>query len=550
MSKLNTAILAAWLIIVPMSVFAGAKTVAIVPFRVNAEKDMGFLRDGIYDMLGSRLYKEGEVEVISRQRVEKAVGSVAGGVTEANARDVGRLLGADFILIGSLTVLGNNVSVDARMLDVSGAKPAMSFFEQSEDAGGIVSRVNQMAAEINDKMFGRGAVAKSAAGPLASAPQAQAAQPAAPDPHAHPEKIFRQQTGFGSEGRESPFAREESAGRELNPQIWRSTTYNQVFNGIALGDVDGDGKVETVVITPKSVLIYRFDQQRLQKLAEITEGIRGTNIGVDVADINGNGIPEIFVTSLAPTRRGLESFVLEHGGKSFKRIVDGAPWYFRVCTIPDRGQILLGQEHRIGSPFSGRIYEMVWRSGQYEPDTDLLANNRDANVLGLTVSDLIKDQKETMVAYDSGDHIRVLDAGGKELYKTEEKYGGTTLYYVADRSDVGETERPLYFTTRLLPLEEKDGKTRILAVKNHDIVGLKLEKFRSFNESQFMAFFWDGLGLVQDWRTRKFAGCIRDFAIGDFNNDGKNELVAAVVIDEARVIGTTPKCTLIALEFR
>ncbi|MGE5255069.1 MAG: FG-GAP-like repeat-containing protein [Hyphomicrobiales bacterium] len=550
MNRFNTAILTALLILLPTAVFAAAKTVAIVPFKVNAEKDMSFLRDGIYDMLSSRLYKEGQVEVINRQRVEKALGSVGGAVTEANARDVGKLLGADFILIGSLTVLGNSVSVDSKMLDVSGAKPTMSFFEQSEDAGGIVTRVNQMAAEINDKMFGIGAVAKSAAGGSVAAPQAQAAQPGAPDTHTHPEKMFRQQTGFGTEGRESPFTTEESGGRELNPQFWRSASYNLVFNGIALGDVDGDGKVETVVITPKSVLIYRFDQQRFQKIAEITEGIRGTNIGVDVADINGNGIPEIFVTSLSLTRRGLESFVLEYDGKSYKRIVDSTPWYFRVCSIPDRGKALLGQEHRIGTPFSGRIYEMAWRNGQYEPDVDLLANNRDANVLGLTISDLIKDQKETVVAYDSNDHIRIFDAGGKELYKTAEKFGGTTLYYVADRSDVGETERPLYFTTRLLPLTDQDGKSRILAVKNYDIAGLKLEKFRSFNESQFMAFFWDGLGLAQDWRTRKFAGCIRDFAIGDFNNDGKTELVAAVVLDEARVIGTTPKCTLIALELK
>ena len=46
--------------------FAAAKQIAIVPFKVNADKDVSFLRDGIYDMLSSRLYKEGEVEVISR----------------------------------------------------------------------------------------------------------------------------------------------------------------------------------------------------------------------------------------------------------------------------------------------------------------------------------------------------------------------------------------------------------------------------------------------------------------------------------------------------
>ena len=317
-TKPTNILLTILMILVSSSVCAtAAKQVAIVPFKVNSDKDVNFMRDGIYDMLSSRLYREGEVEVLSRQQVEKALASVSGGFTESKARDFGRLLGADFVLFGSLTVLGSSISLDSKMVDAAGAKPTLSFFEQSEDAGGIVSRVNQMTAEINDKIFGRTAVAKAPAGTSA----APAAQPKAPDAQAHPEKMFRQQAGLTSEDQRSPFSTDEKGGRELSPQLWRSMTFNQVFNGIALGDVDGDGKVETVIITPKSVMIYRFDQQRSQKVLEITEGMPGTNIGVDVADINGNGVPEIFVTSMSMTRRGLDSFVLEYDGKAFKRLV-------------------------------------------------------------------------------------------------------------------------------------------------------------------------------------------------------------------------------------
>ena len=79
---------------------------------------------------------------------------------------------------------------------------------------------------------------------------------------------------------------------------------------------------------------------------------------------------------------------------------------------------------------------------------------------------------------------------------------------------------------------------------------VRLEKFRSYSDSQIMAMYWDGLGLAQDWRTRKLTGRIRDFALGDFNNDGKDELVAAVILDEGRIMGSTPRCTVIALEFK
>jgi hypothetical protein len=172
-------------------------------------------------------------------------------------------------------------------------------------------------------------------------------------------------------------------------------------------------------------------------------------------------------------------------------------------------------------------------------------------VLGLTIADVMDDRKETVAAYDREDRIRVFDPSGKEEWKSSEKYGGSTLYYAGDRTAQGDVENPIYLPMRMLPMKSaKDGKTKIIAVKNHDIAGGHLEKLRSFKDSQIMSFFWDGLGLAAEWKTRKISGAIRDFAIGDFDNDGADELVAAVILEEGRVITTTPKCTVIALEFK
>jgi hypothetical protein len=204
----------------------------------------------------------------------------------------------------------------------------------------------------------------------------------------------------------------------------------------------------------------------------------------------------------------------------------------------------------MGSPHSTRIHEMIWRSGRYEPESPVNVSSA-LNVLGLTIADVMDGRKETVVAYDREDRIRVFEPSGKEEWRSAEKYGGSTLYYGGDRTDQGDVENPIYLPMRLIPLKSsKDGKTKIIAVKNHDIAGMHLEKFRSFNEAQIMSFFWDGLGLAAEWKTRKITGCIRDFAIGDFDNDGVDELVAAVILEEGRVITTTPKSTVIALEFK
>jgi hypothetical protein len=56
------------------------------------------------------------------------------------------------------------------------------------------------------------------------------------------------------------------------------------------------------------------------------------------------------------------------------------------------------------------------------------------------------------------------------------------------------------------------------------------------------------LGLATRWKTRKISGFIRDYALGDFDNDGKMELVAAVIQNEGRVVLVDPKSVIITYE--
>jgi hypothetical protein len=277
----------------------------------------------------------------------------------------------------------------------------------------------------------------------------------------------------------------------------------------------------------------------MQKVYESPESGWDVYIGVDAADINGNGKAEIFITSLALGRTSVQSFVLEYDGKAFNRIASDLSYFLRVVDTPARGRILLGQQHVSGEPYSGAISEMTWRSGRYEPETPL---GFSGNVLGIAIGDLTNDASESVAAYTSDDYIRVISAADKSLWKSGEKYGGNTLYY-EDRSS--------YLPIRLVVFKSpKDSKNNLLTVVNHDAAGRRLKKFRSFNESQVVLFEWDGLGLAAQWKTRKLSGMIRDFAVGDFNNDGTRDLLCAVVMEEGAIATTTPKSALVALEFK
>ncbi len=196
---------------------ADVKRIALLPFKINAEKDLSFLQDGIFDMLSTRLAKEGQVEVISRAQVDAAMQSAAasGTVNEAAARSIGSRLNADFVLFGSLTVLGENVSIDAKMVDISGGQPTLTFFDQSRDLGAVITKINLMAADINAKMFGRTQRTQTAAKTPAIAAQPPPAQKnrysCPPGKRARgrrvhqPTKIRRRGFGFGDfHSRRSP----------------------------------------------------------------------------------------------------------------------------------------------------------------------------------------------------------------------------------------------------------------------------------------------------------------------------------------------------------
>ena len=59
--------------------------VAILPFEMNAEKDLTFLRDGIVDMLASRLTWENKVTVFSEEQTAGVLETIQGFKDESQA---------------------------------------------------------------------------------------------------------------------------------------------------------------------------------------------------------------------------------------------------------------------------------------------------------------------------------------------------------------------------------------------------------------------------------------------------------------------------------
>lgn len=521
--------------------------VAIFPFKINAAQDYSFMQSGIADMLTARLSWEDKVEVIPQQQTRALFDDTTEPLTDKVVQGLGTRLDADYVLFGSLTIFGNSVSIDAKMLDVDGDTPPVTVFNQSQGMDEVIPRINVFAQEINEKVFGR-----TLPSPRGLAPAAPARQQTAPagSIYAHPETVLGQPDASAQEisGLNPDFV--VSAGRRDASSFWKSKNFPTYIKALSLGDVDGDGAQETVFIGENDLFIYRNVSRRFVQIREVKADPQFKYVSVEVADINDNGKAEIFVTNLNTLQDRLESFVLEWDGSDFATISSNENWYYRVLETTTRGTLLLGQKRGISDRFLSSVRELQWQGGGYAV-TGTVGIPEDMNIFSFTLGDATNTGGEQIVALDEDDYLQILSKTGSREWKSDEHYGGSVNYLDGKKStEDAETDR-LYLPQRIFVKDlDNNGQNEVIVVKNHAASGRLFKRFRHYTSAEIVSMSWDSMGLTQNWRTRKIHGYVSDYIIGDFDNDEQPELVAAVVLSKGAAVLAKPKSTIISYDIK
>lgn len=508
---------------------ASQKNFAVLPFTVNGPEKYAYLSQGLRDMLISRLSQSGKTAPIDKSVVDKEVGQKA--LTEKDVKDKAKRLGAEYLVTGSVTVMGEEASVDALVYDKAGAsKPFSTKGPISKLIPAIDDMAGRMAAQAFDIAPTGGGLKNDLAAPqprpgeksVSSAPNAPVREDEPKNVYLNPQ--FRYAGDAGSEGR------------------IRTQTLPFASVGMTVGDGVGNGKNQVYILRDNIIDVYEMDaENRLVPLGEYKVPASKQNLSINLIDLDRDGVPEIVISAADKTRPigstsvefSPSSYVLSFKGGKFSLVVESVNQYLgMVRRPPDYKPILISQGKGMGKLFAKTVSEASLNGGKIVQNApiELPSGANVFNFAWLTMS----DGKSKVIMTDDREKMKVFSESGELQHTSETQYSGSAIGVEVGGAIPGIVDNHVqknlyYFPLRLVPIDlTGDRKMSLLAVHPVSVAAQFFERYRFFPQGEVHALNWDGVGMSLLWKTRRIKGTVADFGVADVNNDVSKDLYVCV----------------------
>ncbi|MBQ3892193.1 MAG: FG-GAP repeat domain-containing protein [Desulfovibrio sp.] len=513
---------------------AFAASYLVAPFKVSGGQGQSYLSQAIPSMLTSRLYKQGSFEPAARQ--DAALKDKAPASREA-ASAMAKKYGADYVVWGSVTVMGDQASID-----VSALSPKGKLWKRAESGpvNALIGSVQGVADGINAEVFGRTDVAARPAARTGGGASAGSAF-----------VINDTAAGKQSETYLNPSLRYQ--GRESSSAQLRSQMLDYECQSMDVGDIDGDGKNEILLLGKHYLYAYRWqDGNRLAQIGQ--HRLPSAVIPVNVRVFRSGRMPYVAVSCYDEEERSARSQVLQFAGGKFNVVVPHARRYLNVVALPPMfGPMLVGQDSDRSKTVSGPVFEMYLEGGKLVRGGNITGLPKGANLFNFAWIPPDRGKKGSHVAMISdAETLVTFDAGGKRLAATQETYSGSSVYIIGDRG-LGSLESPdptnqvLYYVPMRMPVVDldRDGKFELIVNKPVTVTGKLFTNFRTYPQGEIHAMAWNGLGMELLWKTRRIKGTVCDVAVTDIDSNGKMDLVVAVNSYAGLGAGIKTRCGVI-----
>ena len=126
----------------PQPLKGQVRRVAVLPLTIFSDEDLSGVREPLMNMVNNSLRQEGFQPVVAEEREGRPA------LTDAQARRVGSELASTFVLYGSLSKIGEQISLDVRLVDVENQRPTLPIFVAKTGLENLAGAVADLAREV------------------------------------------------------------------------------------------------------------------------------------------------------------------------------------------------------------------------------------------------------------------------------------------------------------------------------------------------------------------------------------------------------------------
>ncbi len=452
--------------------------VALLPLVFHADQTKAYLRAGFKSMFLSRLSGEGIEVIRDNALLPLLTGEEKMGISSRDrAEGLADALGADFVIFGSVTAMGEAYSFDLTIIDLEKgtATQATETTIESELIPKIADVVYQFRAAVDGIDLRAMRMAQRGAGP---------------EDRATKGLFFRPDT-------------EEGAGITPAGRISLRTS----VIALNMADLDNDGASEMIVVDRNKVLVYQKKDQSFARRDTLETPLGEEFLKASVGDVDGDGIQEIYLVGRYGSRA--RTTVWTWNGK-FKRLLAKTGHLRAVTDLGNRKPLLLFQDSKMDDFFRGKIYQMVYEGKGKLARKEPLKGLEKAQIYTLTLFDLNRDGRSEFLGLNDFSRLHVWDRDGTVLWRGERKLGGTNNSIRHKEGQTGDLEPLVELNSGFLVTDiDKDGEREVLAINNIPMVG-NLEHFKVYERSNLVVYKIKGGALVPSLTSMKMRYCLTD----------------------------------------
>ncbi|PIE36351.1 hypothetical protein CSA56_00460 [candidate division KSB3 bacterium] len=311
--------------------------------------------------------------------------------------------------------------------------------------------------------------------------------------------------------------------------IWMSEILKKRAHKIASGDLTGNGKTEVVLATRTDLELFEHaalgEKDSLRPLNKI-EGFNDAFIlALGIADMNGNGREEIFMTTLRSITA--ETRVFEYRSGTFEEIWRTKGTALRVLRSPKGKKFLVGQSTTASVTLgflSGKVAEYAWDGNDYTRRKALNIPGR-VKLFGFTLADLDQNTPNATLYFDKYNRINVFQ-GGERIERT----GSYEGYWIPVERE-GEDEKNVLRIAGNIELTTLGPEQQVHLVVFENLSPFKfIQGLPLYSGSRICVLKWTGTEFTQTFQSEEADGYIVDYTVADVDNDGQQEAVLAKVL--------------------